>query len=52
MLINTTQLALLNFRWFDPSEYLEALLPRMITSVLEKVYIMFFHQLMSFLPNR
>jgi hypothetical protein len=50
----TTQLALLNLRWFafkGSSEYLEALLPRMITPVLEKVHIMFFHQLTYSLPN-
>ena len=50
----TTHAALPNLRWFafkGASEYMEALLPRMTNSVLEKVHVTFFHQLTYSIPN-
>jgi len=50
----TTHVALPNLRWFGfkgASAYLEALLPRMTTSMLEKLQVLFFHQLTYSIPQ-
>jgi hypothetical protein len=49
-----THVALPNLRWFGfkgASAYLEALLPRMTTSMLEKLQVLFFHQLTYSIPH-
>ena len=48
-----THVILPNLRWFGfkgASAYLEALLPRMTTPMLEKLQVMFFHQLTYSIP--
>jgi len=50
----TTQVAFPNLRWFafrGSSAYLEALLPRMTTPLLEKLQILFYNQLRFPLPH-
>jgi hypothetical protein len=50
----TTHTTLPNLRWLffrGVSAYLEALLPRMTTPLLEKLYIMFFNQLTVSVPH-